>query len=608
MSENHPGSPEEGQDRPDTPAEYGPSRPESGEQGVAGAASTGSADSGESRESSEGPPPDSTRRVDASEAAPDSTEEPTTWQRGVPRPGTDHPTSTGSPTGTEATASSDPSGASEQPPWSPQSGTEPQQPYTPQQPPQQSQQPHGLGNPPQQYPGQQYPGQQYPGQQYPGQPGQQYPGQYSTQPGQPMQPGQYPGQYAGQPGAAAGGPQQPGQYGAQQPPPQTDPQYPYMTQQYPQPPVEEPPRSGRGGARGRLLVGVTALALVAGLVGGAGGTYAVYQATGGSGVVTSFDQQAPSSENSSSAPSGSVQSVADTVLPSVVQIQVQTARGASGSGSGIIISKDGYILTNNHVVEGASQAGGDLVARFNDGQVSQLSVVGTAPWSDLAVVKADVTGLTPAKLGNSGELDVGAGVVAIGSPYGLSGTVTSGIISAKDRPVRAGGQSGTQATVLNALQTDAAINPGNSGGPLVDMNGRVIGINSAIYSPSSSSEQAGSVGLGFAIPIDHARRIGKQLIEDGSAARTTLGVQVRVVGNVNGGLVVGVPPDGPAAEAGVKSGDVITKVNDRTITSGDELIAAIRSYAPGDTVTLTITNKQGGNKHTVEATLTGQEQ
>ncbi|SFT47340.1 putative serine protease PepD [Actinopolyspora lacussalsi subsp. righensis] len=600
MSENHPGSPDESQDRPDTPTEYGAPRPESGEQGVAGAASTGPAESGEARESSEGPPPESTQRVDASGAAPDSTEDSTTWQQGASRSGTDHTTSTGPTTGTESTPSSDPSEASEQRPWSPHSGTEPQQPYTPQQS-QQPQQPHGLGNPPQQYAGQQqYPGQQYPGQQYPGQ---QYPGQ----PGQPMQPGQYPGQYAGQPGAAAGGPQQPGQYGAQQLPPQTDPQYPYMTQQYPQPPVEEPPRSGSGGARGRLLVGMTALALVAGLVGGAGGTYAVYQATGGSGVVTSFDQQAPSSENSSSAPSGSVRSVADTVLPSVVQIQVQTTRGASGSGSGIIISEDGYILTNNHVVEGASQAGGDLVARFNDGQVGQLNVVGTAPWSDLAVVKADVTGLTPAKLGNSGELDVGSGVVAIGSPYGLSGTVTSGIISAKDRPVRAGGQSGTQATVLNALQTDAAINPGNSGGPLVDMNGRVIGINSAIYSPSSSSEQAGSVGLGFAIPIDHARRIGKQLIEDGSAARTTLGVQVRVVGNVNGGLVVEVPSGGPAAEAGVKSGDVITKVNDRTITSGDELIAAIRSYAPGDTVTLTITNEQGGNKHTVEATLTGRE-
>ncbi|MGJ7908722.1 S1C family serine protease [Actinopolyspora sp. H202] len=605
MSENHPGSPDESRDRPDTPAEYGSSRPESGEQGTAGAASTDPADPGEARESSQEPPPESTQRVDASGSVPDNTEESTTWQSGVPRSGTDHPTSTGSTTGTEATASSGPPGTSEQQSWSQYSGAEPQRPYTPQQGPQQAQQPHGLGNPPQQYPGQPYPGQSE----------QQYPGQYSTQPGQPMQPGQYPGQYAGQPGAAAGGAQQPGQYGAQQPPPQTDPQYPYAaqqypyaTQQYPQPPVEERPRSGRGGARGRLLVGMTALALVAGLVGGAGGTYAVHQITGGSGVVTSLDQQAPSSENSSSAPSGSVQSVADTVLPSVVQIQVQTARGASGSGSGIIISKDGYILTNNHVVEGASQAGGGLVARFNDGQVSQLSVVGTAPWSDLAVVKADVTGLTPAKLGNSSELDVGAGVVAIGSPYGLSGTVTSGIISAKDRPVRAGGQSGTQATVLNALQTDAAINPGNSGGPLVDMNGRVIGINSAIYSPSSSSGQAGSVGLGFAIPIDHARRIGKQLIEDGSAARTTLGVQVRVVGNVNGGLVVEVPSGGPAAEAGVKSGDVITKVNDRTITSGDELIAAIRSYAPGDTVTLTITNKQGGNKHTVEATLTGQEQ
>ncbi|ASU77514.1 hypothetical protein CDG81_03425 [Actinopolyspora erythraea] len=579
MSEQHPGSPDEGQERPNTPGEDGPWRTGADENGTAGPSSGGTAESAQSGGNSPAETPEPTERnhaagpVSQEDAGQDGTGQPDQWQAGA-----EHTAPTGSTAGTDPNISAAHPDAPHGQPWGPYSGTQPQQPHGPQQSSPQAQYPYGLGNPPQ------------------------YPGQQS---GQPNQPGYHPGgQYPGQPGVAPNA-QQPGQYeyGAQQLPPQADPNQPYASSQYPQPPLAR----GNGGGRGRLVVGMTAVALVAGLLGGAGGGYAVYQATGGSGAVTSFDQQTPTSSNSSSAPSGSVQSVADKVLPSVVQIQVRTARGSSGSGSGIIISEDGYILTNNHVVEGASSAGGGLVARFNDGQVGELDVVGTAPWSDLAVVKADINGLTPAQLGNSEDTQVGAGVVAIGSPYGLSGTVTSGIISAKDRPVRAGGESGSQATVLNALQTDAAINPGNSGGPLVDMNGRVIGINSAIYSPSTSSGQAGSVGLGFAIPVDQARRIGKQLIENGSAARTTLGVQVRVVGNVNGGLVVGVPSGGPAAKAGIESGDVITKVNDRTITSGDELIAAIRSYAPGETVTLTLTDREGRNERTVEVTLTGEE-
>ncbi|SDO93992.1 putative serine protease PepD [Actinopolyspora xinjiangensis] len=583
MSEQHPGSPDEGQERSNTPGEDGPWRTGADENGTAGHPPEGVAESPQSGESSTAETSARTGRDEAAgpasqqDAGQGGAGQPDQWQAGA-----EHTAPTGSTSGTEPNVSAAHPDAPHGQPWGPYSGTQPQQPHGPQQSAPQAQYPYGIGNPPQ------------------------YPGQQSGQGGQPNQPGQYSGgQYPGQPGIAANT-QQPGQYeyGAWQLPPQADPNQPYASQQYPQPPLAR----GNGGGRGKLLVGMTAVALVAGLLGGAGGGYAVYQATGGSGSVTSFDQRTPASSNSSSAPSGSVQSVADKVLPSVVQIQVRTVRGTSGSGSGIIISEDGYILTNNHVVEGASGAGGGLVARFNDGQVSDLSVVGTAPWSDLAVVKADVNGLTPAQLGNSEDTQVGSGVVAIGSPYGLSGTVTSGIISAKDRPVRAGGENGSQATVLNALQTDAAINPGNSGGPLVDMNGRVIGINSAIYSPSTSSGQAGSVGLGFAIPVDQARRIGKQLIEDGSAARTTLGVQVRVVGNVNGGLVVGVPSGGPAAKAGIESGDVITKVNDRTITSGDELIAAIRSYAPGDTVTLTVTDRQGGNEHEVEVTLAGEEQ
>ncbi|WP_084792151.1 trypsin-like peptidase domain-containing protein [Actinopolyspora mortivallis] len=449
------------------------------------------------------------------------------------------------------------------------------------------------------------------------------------QPGEAFQQPYGPGQSPRQPGGFPGGQQsgstqqfpppygqaQEPQYGGQQYPGQQGMPYsdPYQQGQYaayhhaPLPPTGAEKGRGNGG-RGRFVAGVTALAAVVGLVGGGIGSYAVNQWSDDTSSVTSFDQPRPAS-NTGTAEPGSVQAVADKVLPSVVQIQARGFGGASsGTGSGIIISEDGYILTNNHVVSGA-EGSGSLVARFNDGKTARLEVVGTAPWSDLAVVKADAQGLTPATLGNSEDVPVGSGVVAIGSPYGLSGTVTSGIISATDRPVRAGGESGSQSTVLNALQTDAAINPGNSGGPLVNMDGQVIGINSAIYSPGSGSPggQAGSVGLGFAIPIDHAQRIGKQLIEDGSAERTTLGVTVDITGRTSGALVVEVPSGGPAAKAGIERGDVITKVDDRLINSGDELVAAVRSHAPGETVTLTVTDRQGGNERTVQATLAGTE-
>ncbi|MDR7301388.1 trypsin-like peptidase domain-containing protein [Haloactinomyces albus] len=403
----------------------------------------------------------------------------------------------------------------------------------------------------------------------------------------------------------------PGQYGQEQPAQGPFPpgQYGQGWQQgqggYPQPAnaTQTLPRSGRGG-KGRLVAGVTTLALVAGLIGGGVGSFAWNQLGGsgsGNSAVTALDAPPPAS-NTSDAPAGSVQAVADKVLPSVVQIQVQTMQG-QGSGSGIIISQDGYILTNNHVVQGGQQ--GRIAVRLNDRRVLSAEVVGTAPKSDLAVLKIDATGLNPAELGRSGNLEVGASVVAIGSPFGLSGTVTSGIISAKNRPVRAGGSQGSQSTVINALQTDAAINPGNSGGPLVNMNGRVVGINSAIYSPSSGRGSAGSVGLGFAIPIDHARRIGRQLIETGSAEQTTLGVRITPADGISGARVVKVDPGSPAEQGGVRAGDVITKVNNRVITSADELIAAIRSHAPGDRVTLTLTDGNGGNKRTTQVTLTG---
>ncbi|MCI2421304.1 trypsin-like peptidase domain-containing protein [Saccharopolyspora sp. K220] len=402
-------------------------------------------------------------------------------------------------------------------------------------------------------------------------------------------------------------PQQPFQQPYQQSAQQQQP--PHSTQQFPQS-QPWPPSSGytamtpvpqTRNRRGGLIVGAAALALVAGLVGGGVGGFVGYQLGGdhGSGV-TSLDQPLPA-RSTSSAPQGSVQQVADKVLPSVVQLQLVTSRG-TGEGSGIVLSNDGYILTNNHVVDGEGQGGGQLTALFHDNRSAPVRVIGTDPKSDLAVVKADVTGLTPVELGRSDDLPVGAPVVAIGSPFGLSGTVTSGIISAKDRPVRAGGESGSQDTVLNALQTDAAINPGNSGGPLVDMDGRVVGINSAIYSPGNSQQQSGSVGLGFAIPIDQARRIGTELKDTGSATQTTLGVTIGA-GQQPGALVRDVTPGGPADQAGIRPGDLITMLDDRAIQDPDSLVAAVRSHAPGDRVRITVAN---GNR-TVEATLIGQQ-
>jgi putative serine protease PepD len=279
----------------------------------------------------------------------------------------------------------------------------------------------------------------------------------------------------------------------------------------------------------------------------------------------------------------------------------------AGEGSGIVLSADGLILTNNHVVDPAVN-GGDVTAVLQDGRSVPVQIVGRAPSFDLAVVRAQgVTGLAPVQLGSSSNVRVGQEVVAIGSPLGLSGTVTSGIISALDRPVRAGGEGSDQSTVLDAIQTDAAINPGNSGGPLVDMQGRVIGINSAIASLGFGGGQAGSIGLGFAIPIDQARRIANELIHNGQATQALLGVMVPASRpEDNAAVVQQVTPGGAAANAGIQPGEKITKVDNRLIDSGDALIAAIRSHPPGSQATLTVQNAAGASRQ-VQVTLGSQE-
>ena len=361
-----------------------------------------------------------------------------------------------------------------------------------------------------------------------------------------------------------------------------------------------PPRGGRPRAVGSVLVA----ALLIGALGGLGGGVVGYK-LGHSNAEspTTLDQPAPARSASTAQP-GSVAQVAQKTLPSVVQLQMKSFSG-SGEGSGIVLSSDGYILTNNHVVEGAERNAGELTAQFHDGRTSQVKIVGADPTSDLAVVKTDLTGLQPADLGRSDDLPVGAPVVAIGSPFGLSGTVTSGIISAKDRPVRAGGEQGPQNSVLNALQTDAAINPGNSGGPLVDQDGRVVGINSAIYSPGQG-QQGGSVGLGFAIPIDQARRIANELKNTGAAEHTSLGVTIQSGQQQPGATVVQVVPGGAAAGAGMRPGEVITKLDDRPISDADSLIAAVRSHNPGDRVAVTTEPLGGGAPHTYQVVLQGQ--
>ncbi|WP_103336826.1 S1C family serine protease [Amycolatopsis sp. CA-126428] len=360
----------------------------------------------------------------------------------------------------------------------------------------------------------------------------------------------------------------------------------------------QPKRSG-----GKLLAGV---ALVALLVGGIAGGTVGYFTAGSSGPSGNALNAPKPAQQTGNAPAGSVEAVAQKLSPSVVELQVSGQQGA-GEGSGFVISTDGFILTNNHVVEVAAN-GGQIQAVFQDGKKAAAKVVGRDPTTDIAVVKVTGVGnLTPVELGRSDDLRVGQSVVAIGSPFELAGTVTSGIVSSLHRPVRAGGSSGDQTTVMDAVQTDAAINPGNSGGPLANMSGQVIGINSAIYSPQSASggqgqgaSEGGNVGIGFAIPIDQARRTADTIIKTGQAVQTYIGAEVKDA--PQGGAELGaIKPGSPAEKAGLKAGDVVTKIDERPIDSADTLVAAVRTRAPDEKATFTLADGR-----TVEVTFGGQ--
>jgi S1-C subfamily serine protease len=368
---------------------------------------------------------------------------------------------------------------------------------------------------------------------------------------------------------------------------------------------EQPPARRAG----RMRIGVAGLVAGALIGGGAG-----------AGVTTLLDE--PSMITAAGATGQSVviqnpetattaTAAAAKAAPSVVTIYVANGSN-SGSGSGVVLSADGAVLTNNHVVTlDGNGTGGTVQARTSDGTLYDATVVGTDPASDLAVIQLDgASGLTPAKFADSDKVQVGDVAVAIGAPLGLSNTVTDGIISATNRAV-ATGSTQDDATVIDALQTDAAINPGNSGGALVNGAGEVIGINSAIATVASgapsSQSQSGNIGVGFAIPSNTAERIAKEIRSTGSATRAFLGVRAQTAadgqnsGVGTGAQVVSVEADSAAGKAGIQDGDVITAVGDRPVTTSTELTAAVRSQAPGEKVTLSV--RRGADSRNIPVTL-----
>lgn len=331
---------------------------------------------------------------------------------------------------------------------------------------------------------------------------------------------------------------------------------------------------------------IVALALVAGLVGGFGGSQLANRSK-----PASTNVQLVSSTKTIEREPTSVAGIAARVLPSVVSISTVSQNG-SGTGSGFVIRSDGYILTNNHVINDVLSNQGTLTVTLNNGKKFEGKILGSDSSYDLAVVKINATGLPALQFGNSDSIQVGDQVIAIGSPLGLSGTVTSGIISAKNRAVTSSGGTG-ESSFINALQTDAAINPGNSGGPLVDATGAVIGVNSAIASLGSSfGGQSGSIGLGFAIPINQAKKTAEQLISHGKATYPVVGIRLDTSFAGVGALIVnqpqGIVTGSPAAKAGLQPGDVITAIDGISINSSDELIVAIRAKNVGDTVKFSI--------------------
>ncbi|WP_432534947.1 S1C family serine protease [Kineococcus arenarius] len=367
-----------------------------------------------------------------------------------------------------------------------------------------------------------------------------------------------------------------------------------------------PPPAPRRDGRAARLLGAGSAVLLLGVTGGFAGAL-LQERWGGARTYPTVTLPAPA-PGTTARPEGSVAAIAAAALPSVVSLQVEGSGGA-GTGSGFVLDAgvDGgaaaFVLTNNHVVAGAYDDG--VTVLFQDGAQAPGEVVGADASYDLAVVRVERPGLRALAMGDSGSVVVGDRVVAVGAPLGLQGTVTEGIVSALNRPVSAGGDGAGEASYIQAIQTDAAINPGNSGGPLLDASGQVVGVNSAIASVPVVGGSAGSIGLGFSIPSEQARRTAEQLIRTGRAVHPVIRVSLDSQYRGEGVRVVDQPgavqAGGPGDRAGLLPGDVVLAVDGRPVTEPAELIVDIRARQPGDTVTLTV--RRGGQDLEVPVTL-----
>ena len=361
------------------------------------------------------------------------------------------------------------------------------------------------------------------------------------------------------------------------------------------------PAAPTGGLR---LPVVVAVSLVLGLVAGALAAAVTLAAGDRLESVAGFEPTlAPASGGR--VPVSQTTRIADDVLPTVVSLVVRGADQVS-SGSGFVIDPRGYIATNSHVVSPA-EGSGSVTVSFGNGQRVRGEIVGRSPTYDLAVVKVDVDDLLTATFGDSDLVKVGDPVVAVGSPLGLSGTVTTGIISAIDRPVST--SDGNQASYISAMQTDAAINPGNSGGPLVDRRGHVIAIATAIATLGAQG-QSGSIGLGFAIPMNRAKTVLQQLIRDGEAQYPVVGVLLDLTYTGPGARIQSdsapgqaITPGGPADRAGLEPGDRVVAVDGEVVSTPEEFVVAVRAHFPGDEVVLTVI--RDGERLTLPITLGG---
>ena len=358
-----------------------------------------------------------------------------------------------------------------------------------------------------------------------------------------------------------------------------------------------PPTPTRKRRRGLLVAGVAALCLTSAAVGGVAGQLLEDR------VIPQGSTLPEPGPGVTERPTGSIANIAARVVPSVVTIKVDVGSEGAGTGSGFVIDDRGHILTNNHVVA-AGANNGVIEVVLSNGDTEDAKIVGRDGRDDLAVLKIERTDLTPLQLGPSESVLVGDPVIAVGAPLGLEQTVTSGIVSALNRPVAPG--AGPETSFINAIQTDAAINPGNSGGPLLDLSGKVIGVNSAIARvPGSGSAASGNIGLGFAIPSDQARRTADQLIATGKATHPIIGVILDRTFAGEGAKVEdsakAVTPDGPAESAGVQPGDVIVSFEGKPVRTPDQLIVSIRARAVGESVTLTI--ERDGQQRQLQMTL-----